>query len=289
MTTSAREAIDEGEARMKRSPAIDHWPAGRERWEAEALLAHVLRIEDEDVPDDEPVRAPQLERFRRLVRRRAGGEPMAHITGYTIFRDLRIHVRPGSFVPRQSSEFLAEQAIRRLARRPRPVAVDLACGIGPVAMAVADAVPRADVHGTDLLGVSVQQARANARRLGLRNATFHRGDLYGSLPGRLRGRVDVITVHPPYVPKGEVKDLPFEIKGFEPDHVLTDFSEHGLGLVERGAEEGLEWLRPGGWMLVEVSPDRARAVKGVLQRAGYRDARSTMGWPEVTRVIVARS
>jgi hypothetical protein len=77
------------------------------------------------------------------VRRRSGGEPMAHITGFTLFRDLRIHVRPGSFVPRQSSEFLAEQAIRRLARRHRPIAVDLACGIGPVALAMADAVPRA--------------------------------------------------------------------------------------------------------------------------------------------------
>lgn len=288
--TLARELLDEGEARLKRSPAIDHWPAGRDRWETENLLAFVLGVEDVLSLDPErPVPGAGVRRFRRLIRRRAGGEPMAHILGWTEFRGMRIRVRPGTFVPRQSSEFLAEQAVRRLRGRRRPVAVDLATGIGPVALAMADAVRRADVHGTDLSGEAVRQARANARALRLKNATFHRGDLFASLPRRLRERVDVITLHPPYVPSGEVADLPLEIRGFEPEHTLTDFSPHGLGLVERTAIEAGEWLCPGGWLLVEVSPDRARLVRGLLVRFGYREVRSTKGWPAVTRTVAGRA
>jgi release factor glutamine methyltransferase len=288
--TIAAELIDEGYDRLSRSPAIDQWPPNRGKIEAEALLAHVLGEEDpDDLDPDRPVDARRRDRFRRLVRRRAGGEPMAHILGWTRFRDLRLTVRPGAFVPRQSSEFLAEQAVRRLRTRRRPILVDLATGAGPVALAAADEVPRAEVHGTDLLATGVHQARANARRLGLRKAHFYTGDLYAPLPRRLRGKVDVVTIHPPYVPKGELHELPLEVRGFEPVEVLTDHSEHGLELVERTADEGWEWLRPGGWVLVEVSPDRARPVKGVLQRAGYRDARSTRGWPDVTRVIAARA
>jgi release factor glutamine methyltransferase len=283
------ELFDEGEARLRRSPAIDHWPAARERWEAESLLAFALGVEDpEELEPSEDVPAPRVRRFRQLIRRRAGGEPMAHILGWTEFRGLRIAVRPGAFVPRQSTEFLAEQAIRRLRGRRRPVAVDVATGIGPVALAMADAVPRADVHGTDLSREAVRQARANARALRLKNATFHQGDLFASLPRRLRGAVDVITLHPPYVPSGEVRDLPLEIRGFEPEHTLTDYSEHGLGLVERATLEGQEWLRPGGWLLIEVSPDRVRPLRGLLLRAGYHDVRSNKGWPAVTRTVVGR-
>jgi release factor glutamine methyltransferase len=288
-TPTAGDLIDEGTKRMKRSPAIDHWPADREVHEARQLLAFVLATEEDDLDEDAPVPAGRARRYRDLVRRRAGGEPMAHILGWMEFKGLRIRVRPGAFVPRQSSEFTVEQAARRLRRRPRPVAVDMGTGIGPIALAVAAAVPRAKVHGTDISADALRQARANARELGLRNVEFHKGDLFASLPPRIRGKVDVVTAHAPYVPKHEVRDLPLEIRGFEPEATLTDYSEHGLGLLTRIADEAPEWLRPGGWLLAEVSPDFARVVRGLLLRSGYRDVKSTKGWPEVTRVVLGRS
>jgi release factor glutamine methyltransferase len=292
--TDARTAvqlIEEGEVRLKRSPAIDHWPSGREREEAAVLMAFVLGLDpDREVPEDGwVVEAPRRRRYRDLVRRRAGGEPLAHILGWTTFRGLRLRVRPGSFVPRPSTEFLAFQAVRRLQRRRRPVAVDLATGAGPVALSVAREVRPADVHGTDLSEDALRLARDNARRLGLRNVAFHRGDLLEALPARLRGTVDVMTLHPPYVPRAEVRDLPIEVRGFEPEGTLTDFSVHGLGLVERAAADGGDWLRGGGWLLIEVSPDRAREVRSLLVGGGFRDVRSTRGWPQVTRVVVGRA
>ena len=288
---TAAELLDEGEARLKRSPAIDHWPADRERREATVLLSFALgdREGAEKLVDpDRTVGVRDGERYRRLIRRRAGGEPMAHILGWTVFRGLRLSVRPGAFVPRQSSELLAARAANRLRGRRRPVAVDLATGIGPVALSLAHAVPAAEVHGTDISEDAVRQARANARSLGLLNAAFHRGDLFAPVPARLRGAVDVITVHPPYVPHREVGDLPIEVRGFEPEDTLTDFSPDGMGLLERTAAQAPEWLRAGGWLLVEMSPDRARSVRGRLLRTGYRDVRSTRGWPDITRVVVGR-
>ena len=287
----AAQLIAEGEKRLRRSPAIDHYPPNRERTEAAELLAFVLGLDPErEVPEDDwAVEAPRRRRYRELVRRRAGGEPMAHILGWTTFRGLRLRVRPGAFVPRPSTEFLAFQAARRLRGRARPVAADLATGMGPVALAVAREVPRSRVHGTDLSDDALRMARDNARRLGISNATFHRGDMLDALPRTLMGAVDVMTLHPPYVPKAEVEALPLEVRGFEPPSTLTDFSEHGLGLVERAAAEGYDWLLPRGWLLIEVSPDRARAVRSLLVRSGYRDVRSTVGWPEVTRVVVGRT
>jgi release factor glutamine methyltransferase len=283
-----RDLVRDAERRLRRSPAIDHWPADRERREAHALLAFVVGVEAEDLRSRQVVDGRRAHRFRALVRRRTGGEPMSHILGWTEFRGLRLRVRPGAFVPRQSSEFTAEQAVRRLRGRTRPVAVDLATGIGPIALAVATAVPRARVFGADISEGAIRQARANAQALGLSNVTFRKGDLLDALPRSLRGAVDVITLHAPYVPQHEVRDLPLEIRGFEPAHTLTDFTEHGLSLVERAAGEAGAWLRPGGWILLEVSPDFARRVRAILVRAGYREVRSTKGWPGVSRVLVGR-
>ena len=287
----ARDLLNVAEAELKRSPAIDHWPSYRERREAGILLSFALGDRDafEEVADPEAVISPRARaHFRRLIQRRATGEPVAWILGWTTFRGLRVGVRRGAFVPRQSSELLAELAIRRLRRRPDPAAIDLATGVGPVALAVAHEVRAATVHGTDISAAAIRLARANAESLGLANVTFQRGDLFAAVPAELRGRVDVVTVHPPYVPLPELDDLPVEVK-FEPEDALTDHSPDGMGLLERTAREAPDWLRPGGWLLVEVSPDQARAVRSRLIRAGFRDARSMRGWPNISRVVVGRA
>ena len=277
--------MDDAVTVLKASPAIDHWQRGRERMEAEDLLWHVL---DHEPEPSEEVSDADRRTFERLVRRRATGEPIPYIKGYTEFRGIELRVRPGVFVPRDASENLAEQAVRRLRGRRRPVHVDLATGAGTIALAVANEVRKADVVGTDGSTEAVRQARANAKRLRLR-ARFVTSDLFASVPRALAGSVDVITLHPPYVPAHEVKDLPEEIREWEPAHTLTDRSRDGLGLISRTAREAPDWLSPSGWLLMEVSPDRVTHVKRVLRGEGYRDIRSTKGGPlPLTRVIVAR-
>jgi release factor glutamine methyltransferase len=271
---------------LKASPAIDHWQKDREEIEAEELLAHAMGVDEVD-PDDEVPRKVAA-RFERMVDRRATGEPVQFITGYAEFRGIKLMAKPGVFVPRDSTEFLAEQAVRRLRRRRRAIAIDLATGGGTVALAVANETKGVRVFGSDVSRKAVRVARANAERLGLR-ATFVTGDLFGGLPRQIRGRVDVITLHPPYVPKREVRDLPDEIRRFEPVHTLTDRSPDGLGLVHRAAVEALEWLKKGGWLLIEISPDRSRSVAKVIRHYGFRDVRSTAGGElKVTRVVVGR-
>jgi len=280
-----RTVLNEAVEVLKAAPAIDHWQRGRERIEAEDLLWHVL---DEEPDPRAELTSAQRRAFDRLVSRRATGEPIALIKGYTEFRGMDLLVRPGVFLPRDASEFLAEQAMRRLRGRRRPVHVDLATGAGTIALAVAKEVRGAQVVGTDISDVAVRLARKNAERLRIR-ARFVRGDLFGGLPKDLAGRVDVITLHPPYVPSHELKDLPDEIREWEPAHTLTDRSRDGLSLITRTAREAPSWLSANGWLLLEVSTDRVKDVKSVLQRAGFREVRSTKGGVlPITRVIVAK-
>jgi release factor glutamine methyltransferase len=283
---NAAKLLKQAVTTLKASPAIDHWQKGRERIEAEDLLMHAMGGEDPDPADDIP--AGPRRRFEAMVKRRATGEPVPFIKGYAEFRGLELIAAPGVFVPRDSSEFLAEQAVRRLRKRKGAVHVDLAPGGGTIALAVANEVRRVRVYGADVSPDAVKLARRNAKRLGLK-ASFRAGDMFAGLPKKLAGTVDVITLHPPYVPRAEVKELPDEVRRWEPAHTLTDRSVDGLGLVEQAADECVAWLRRGGWLLIEVSPDRAKEVVRVMRAAGLREVRSTKGGDlKVTRVIVGR-
>jgi release factor glutamine methyltransferase len=283
---TARQILRGAERTFKQSEAFDHVHAGKELADAEELLEFIVGHE----PDDgEEIAEMAARRFQRFVRRRASGEPNAYIIGQTTFHDLKLDVARGAFIPRQSSEWMADQAIRRLRSRPRPVYVDLATGIGPVALVVARAIPAAFVLGVDVSARPIALARRNAAKLGLRNVQFARGDLFEPVPRRLTGAVDVVTIHPPYVGRREMRTLPFEILQFEPKESLTDDSPLGDRIVRRVVAEAPSWLRPGGWLLVEVSPDRSRQVATILRRAGFRGVRSTKGGVEVSRVIVGRA
>ena len=282
----ARTLLKAGAVRLKASPAIDQWQPGREKIEAEILL---IALNDGYEPEPtEQISKKKQRRFEEWIERRYTGEPVAHITGSTDFRGLDLIVEPGVFVPRDSSEWLAEQAARRLRKRKRPVLVDLASGMGTIALAVANEVPKAEVFGAELSPEGVKLARRNAKHFKLQ-ARFGAGDLFAPVPKRLWGKVDVITIHPPYVAKDELRDLPDEIKDWEPAHTLTDQSDDGLGLVRRTVEEAPDWLVKNGWVLMETDPDRARDVRKVMTAGGFRDVRSTKGGPiPITRVIVGK-
>ncbi|MEO8324016.1 MAG: HemK/PrmC family methyltransferase [Actinomycetota bacterium] len=266
-TTS--ELLDAGERVLSDSSHIfeDH----DNRMEAEGLLEFVLEADIDDLDPDEIPSRRERERYLSLIARRAAGEPFPILVGSIEFYGLTLEVKPGSFVPRPSSELTVSRAVKRIKKRKRPVVVDVCTGAGPIALAIADEAPRAEVWGTDIDADGLAQARRNAKLLAIDNTTFRKGDMYGSLPKRLKGKVDLITGHIPYVPPGEVDDLPAEVKDHEPLFTLSGLSKDGLGLIRTAVQQAPEWLAPGGWMLLEISEDLVPKVRKLCDKAGFED------------------
>ena len=283
---SVAELLDLGERVLADSTHIfeDHDNA----MEARELLAHVLQMDEDDLEEDEEVPRRRAERYLALVTRRAGGEPLPFLTGHIEFWGLDLEVRPGAFVPRPSSELTVQRALKRLRNKKDAVVVDVCTGAGPIALALADELPTAEVWGTDILDEGLIQGRRNARQLDIGNVRLKRGDMYEAIPNRLLGRVDLITGHVPYVPPDEVDDLPAEVREHEPLPTLTDESDDGLGLMRRAISESVEWLRPGGWLLLEVSDDLPPKLRKLVGDVGLEHHGIARDEDDLSVVLEAR-
>lgn len=260
------------------------------RHEAEQLLAHVLGVEADELDENDVPARRDRERFLALVARRAAGEPFPFLVGYIEFYGLRLEVKPGPFVPRPSSELTVARAVSRVRRRRRaePVVVDVCTGSGPIAIGIADELPDAEIWGLDIDAAGIRQAKKNARALEIGNARFRVSDMYDALPARLRGTIDLITGHIPYVPFDELDDLPTEVRGYEPVFTLSDNSRDGLDLIRRAAREAPEWLAPGGWFLLEISDDLVKKVSRICVKAGLEVTRVADDDDKLSVVVEAR-
>jgi release factor glutamine methyltransferase len=255
--------------------------------EARELMELALGIDEDDFDDDDVPARRRREKFLALVTRRASGEPMPFLRGYIDFYGLEMRVSPGAFVPRPSSELTVDRALKRLARRKSPVVVDVCAGVAPIGLAVAHEKPNSTVWALDISVEGLRQGRNNARRLGVDNIHFGAGDLYDPLPNKFHGEVDLIFAHVPYVPAGEIDDLPDEVKAFEPLDTLTDNSDDGTWLMRRVVEEGRPLLSDGGWMLLEMSDDMVPKAKRIYKQAGFREVAVASDEDELSVVLEA--
>ena len=208
-----------------------------------------------------------------LVSRRCAGEPLEQVLGWAQFCGLRVRLLPGVFVPRRRTELLVRLASvlarrtppGRLPGRP-PVVVDLCCGSGAIGLALADRVGPLALTAVDVDPVAVRCAAANLEPVG---GAALQGDLFGPLPERLRGQVDLVLASPPYVPTQAIALMPPEARLHEPA-VALDGGPDGLALVRRLAADAGQWLAPGGHLLAEFSAAQAPGAASIAAGCGLR-------------------
>ena len=201
-----------------------------------------------------------------LARRRTGGEPLQYVTGVSGFRHLDLAVGPGVFIPRPETEQVVDRALARLPEEGG-IAADIGTGSGAIALALAQERPSAEVWATEISPPALAWAERNASAS---SSSIHlvRGDLFAGLPPSLRGRVDVVVSNPPYVMAAEADALPDEVKMHEPAVALFACRD-GLDVIKRVAAEAREWLREGGWLVLEIGAGQGSQAFALVEGLGY--------------------
>jgi release factor glutamine methyltransferase len=234
--------------------------------------------------------AQELARYDDALAERARGVPAQYITGHQEFWGLDFAVGPAVLIPRPETEHVIETVLA-LARGISPLAagapdgisragsqsalnrelriVDVGAGSGCIALALATELPDAEIWATDISTAALEIARANAARLQLAGRVcFRQGDLLqGIAPPEMR--FDFVVSNPPYVGEHEADRVQREVRKFEP-HEAVFAGPHGLDVIARLIPQAHSFLKPGGWLVMEIGYTQEEPVRALL-----------CDWPEV--------
>ncbi len=268
------------------------------RFEAELLLADLLGVDRlmlrgrsiEERLADTGLAAATAANFAERVRRRATGEPLAHITGRKEFYGRVFRVNADVLVPRPETELLVDELLNPSdAREPLPIGarvLDLCCGSGCIGLSLLAERPDLDLSLSDVSPAALAVARENLQALFASGeqqsrCRFLESDLYANLPDT---QFDAIACNPPYIHPDERAGLGPGVANFDP--ALALFHDDPPALYREILIESYKRLVFGGAVVLELG---SRWAAELLDFAGevYEYARIRKDYAGIDRVLIA--
>ncbi|HVZ85117.1 MAG TPA: peptide chain release factor N(5)-glutamine methyltransferase [Terracidiphilus sp.] len=273
------DALKKAEAVLREGPHAE-----RARHDAETLLLHAAGLTRAGLlaHGEDELDASQAAAFDALVERRRAGEPIQYITGETEFYGLPLRVTRDVLIPRPETEHLVEKAVELATQFPAPRIVDIGSGSGAIAVALAHALPKAQITSIDVSPAALAVARENATRNQV-EIRFLEGDLLGPVASE---QFDLVVSNPPYVPETDRGSLAVEVRDYEPGLALFAGAD-GLAVYRRLIPAAFAALVPGGWLVLEIGYGQADAIRALLAEAGFAQIAFTQDLQSIPRVASA--
>ncbi len=253
------EARELGDAWLSRNPEL----APRSHADATLLLLHALQwSRAELLARPQHCLQPEEERlYREHLEKRARGIPIQYITGEQEFWGLPFSVTPDVLIPRPETEHLVEVVLERFRDHPAPRIADVGTGSGAIAIALANALPQAQITAVDISEAALAVAKKNAARNGVAaQIRWLHSDL---LAGVLQENFDAVVSNPPYIAEAERAALPVEVRDHEPSLALFAGTT-GLEIYERLIPQACRVLAPAGWLFLEIGFGQQAAIEKFL-------------------------
>jgi release factor glutamine methyltransferase len=251
---SLRAAIDRLESEHVPSPRLN----------AELLLMWVLNCDraylyahpERNLSNDESIG------YEQALTKRASGTPAQYITGHQEFWGMDFIVNADVLIPRPETEHLIETVLSLAKKTGTAKIADIGTGSGCIAIALAKELPQAEIHAIDISPNALEVAKANAARLQFENKIhFHQTDLLQGLPNNA---FDFVVSNPPYVGESEADQVQLEVRKFEPKGAVFA-GPTGMEVIERLVPQAHVALKPGGWLVFELSGTIHTQVLALLQ------------------------
>lgn len=204
----------------------------------------------------------------KAAQARAAGTPLEYITGQTRFMGVDVHIDTGALIPRAETELLGNTALALVSEASEQRVIDMCCGSGNLACALAVHRPLLRVWASDLTPQAVTIARTNTMRLGVADrVSVRQGDLFEPLADLgLAGTIDVIVCNPPYISTGRLERDRAELLNHEPREAF-DGGPYGVSIFQRVIRDAVPFLKPSSHLLFEVGVGQERQVLALFARS----------------------
>lgn len=244
------------------------------RGNAEALLCKTLNLPRIELylQHDRPLSETEVSSYREYLRRRLRHEPLQYILGEIEFFGVSLDVTPGVLIPRPETEELVERLVdwlRNHGAHERRRVLDIGCGSGCIAVALAACLPALDIDAVDADYDAIVLTQRNAAKHEVtdRVHTLRADILKDGIEGRLSPPYHVLVSNPPYIAEADIYSLQAEVQDFEPHNALSG-GEDGLLFYRRIAELIPGLVAGGGLIALEVGRGQGETVAEMLRALG---------------------
>jgi len=264
---------------------------GEARLNVELLLSHALQCQRIELYThfDKPLSTAELKTFRELYQRRLMHEPVQYIVGTTSFMGMQFVVDNRVFIPRPETETLVEQVMLKCNQRveeEETYILDVGTGSGNVAVSLAKLVKKTRIVSIDKSGQALSVAQANARAHGVaENILFVNANFFHASTSLFTRQFDYLVSNPPYVSIQEWQELDPEVREFEPQQAVSD-QHDGYMFYRRIGEVAPQFVRKGGWVIVEVGYGQAEGVREIFRSASFVEISIVNDLQEIPRVVL---
>ncbi|MFT5549873.1 MAG: release factor glutamine methyltransferase [Candidatus Azotimanducaceae bacterium] len=234
--------------------------------DAELLLAHCigksrsyLYTWPEQALSDE-----HWETYQSLIAQRLIPTPVAYLLGEREFFSLDFKTTPAALIPRSDTELLVEAALKLCPNHSNFSILELGTGTGAIAITLKLHRPSYTVIATDISPQCLELAKQNATRHEV-DINWRLSDWFNAV--ETSERYDMIVSNPPYIAQNDV----YLTRGDLPAEPLLALSSGPTGLesLQHIITSALDYLKPGGHLLLEHGYDQEFAVANLLKSGGF--------------------
>jgi len=234
----------------------------------ELLLCHVLHMTREQLilERDRELSTDEQNEFRKLLSRRAQGEPVAYLIGKKEVFGAEFIVKPGVLIPRPESEHLVEEALQWITlQAASPITIcDFGSGSGCIGLSILLNSINTKLLAIDKSEIACEIIGKNVLKHGLGarcDVLLH--ELGEHSASALPLNVDIVVANPPYISSDD-SALDPNVRKYEPHEALFA-GEKGLEFILKWKNLAREILRTGGILIMEFGYSQGRDVKDIFE------------------------
>ncbi|MBC8554319.1 MAG: peptide chain release factor N(5)-glutamine methyltransferase [Candidatus Brocadiales bacterium] len=246
--------------------------------DADTLLAYALSCDKtclytnpDDVIDD-----ANICKYNDLIYKRASHVPLQYITRRVEFMSLEFAVDERVLIPRPETEILVETVLSKAQDKEFPdkniIIMEIGTGSGNIAVSLAKNLSNVEVYTNDISQDALSLAKENIHEHGVADKVhLLHGDFFEAFCNCVeKMHIDFIVSNPPYISESEWNELEPEVKEHEPRQALVG-GEDGLYFFRKIIKDAADWLRPGGYLVIEIGETQANAIIKLIQNDLHYD------------------
>jgi release factor glutamine methyltransferase len=221
-----------------------------------------------------------------IIKKRKTGIPLSYILNEAYFFDHIFYVDENVLIPRSETELVVEQAISRI-NVDTNIVLDIGTGSGAIALTIASKFPACEIIASDISENALIVAKKNAINNNINNISFVESDLFATIDNKLQKSFDLIISNPPYIGDDEISELDQSVKDFEP-HLALFAEDNGFAIYEKIINQAKDWLKPGGYLVLEIAPRHKDNIFIKMQDNNYSEIEIKNDYNDRPRIAIAR-